>query len=375
MNYRQANPPTSFDRKSRNILDMDSFFIGERAKILFVGILTAVLAACNMPSEADSSPTLNVTQAYQTVEARLTEAIALTPKSSPTETVGVTPTQREATPSPTLILETVTPAATSPPDASCNQALPGAPIDVTIPDDTKMRPNETFTKTWRLQNVGTCPWTSEYALVYFSGDQLDAPTVVALDETVNFGQSVDLSVEMTAPGTEGTYQSNWKLRDPSGTLFGIGPGFDSAFWVRIVVEGSPLITGTPTPTGTSEPTATPTAGVQVSGSATLELNNLYDLDSNQINSGDEDLAYQESDENHVLVPIGSAVFSTFGPSQPNLNDCQTANMSSNPIVIDNLVQNYICYRTNMALPGWVLIKSLDTETGFLNLDMLTWSIP
>jgi hypothetical protein len=354
---------------------MKSFSTGAQFAIYFLALITAALAGCNMPTRADSTPTLNVTQAYQTVEARLTEAIALTPEISPTIPALITPTVRDATPSPTLIIETVTPAVTSPPDASCNQALPGDPFDVTITDDTMMRPHETFTKTWRLVNIGNCPWTSDYALVYFSGDQLDAPIEVPFSETVTYGESVDLSVEMKAPDTEGTYQSNWKLRDASGNLFGIGPNFDSVFWVRILVEGSPLITSTATATGTTTPTATPTAGVHVSGSATLELGNLYDLDSNQINSGDDDLAYQESDGIHSLTPIDTTSISIFGPNQPSLNDCQNANLSSDPIVVDNLAGNYICYRTNMALPGWLLINSLDTQTEFLNLDMFTWSIP
>lgn len=357
------------------LLPMKSFPLGARIAIYSFVLVGVILAACNMPSGSNGTPTLNVTQAYQTVEARLTEAIALTPEFSPTSPALSTATQSETTPSPTLIIETVTPAATSVPDATCNQALPGVPIDITIPDDTKMRPHETFTKTWRLQNIGTCPWTSDYALVYFSGDQLDAPLVVAFSETVNYGESVDLSVDMRAPDTAGTYQSNWKLRDPSGTLFGIGPSFDSAFWVRIIVEGTPLISSTPTPTGTTTPTATPTAGAQVSGSATLELGNLYDLDNNQIGSGDDDLAYQKIDEQHTLSPIDSTGIALFGPNQPSLTDCQTANLSSDPIIVDNLVGTYICYRTNMALPGWMLINSLDLETGFLNLDMFTWSIP
>ncbi len=343
--------------------------------ITFLLLFAVSLAGCNLPAQATTTPTLNVTQAYQTVEARLTEAIALTPKFSATSSPESTVTSVQATPSATQILETVTPASTSPPSASCNQALPGVPIDVTIPDDTKLRPGEAFTKTWRLQNVGTCPWTSDYSIVWFSGERLEAPLEVSINETITYGQSVDLSVDMEAPESQGTYQSNWKLRDPSGALFGIGPNFDSAFWVRIVVEGEPLTTGTPTATTTITPTATSTAGVQVSGSATLELGNLYDLDNNQINSGGEDLVYQESDENHVLVPIDNTGMLVFGPSQPGLNDCQNANLGSDPITVDNLSGSYICYRTNMALPGWALINSLDLETGFLNLDIFTWSIP
>ena len=347
----------------------------DKLAIIFLLLIAAGLAGCNLPAQATTTPTLNVTQAYQTVEARLTEAIALTPKFSATSSPEATVTSVQATPSATQILETVTPASTSPPSASCNQAMPGVPIDVTIPDDTKLRPGEAFTKTWRLQNVGTCPWTSDYSIVWFSGERLEAPLEVSINETITYGQSVDLSVDMEAPESQGTYQSNWKLRDPSGALFGIGPNFDSAFWVRIVVEGEPLTTGTPTATTTITPTATSTAGVQVSGSATLELGNLYDLDNNQINSGGEDLVYQESDENHVLVPIDNTGMVVFGPNQPGLNDCQNANLGSDPITVDNLSGSYICYRTNMALPGWALINSLDLETGFLNLDIFTWSIP
>ena len=347
----------------------------DKLAIIFLFLIAASLAGCNLPAQATTTPTLNVTQAYQTVEARLTEAIALTPKFSATASPGAAVTPVQATPSPTQILETVTPASTSPPSASCNQALPGAPIDVTIPDDTELRPGEAFTKIWRLQNVGTCPWTSDYTMVWFSGERLEAPMEVSFTETVTYGQSVDLSVDMKAPESHGTYQSNWKLRDPSGALFGIGPNFDSAFWVRIAVEGEPLTTGTPTATTTVTPTATPTAGVQVSGSATLELGNLYDLDNNQINNGGEDLAYQESDENHVLAPIDNTGMIVFGPNQPGLNDCQNANLSSDPVIVDNLSGSYICYRTNMALPGWALINSIDLETGFLNLDIFTWSIP
>lgn len=347
----------------------------DKLAIIFLLLIAAGLAGCNLPAQATTTPTLNVTQAYQTVEARLTEAIALTPKFSATSSPEATVTSVQATPSATQILETVTPASTSPPSASCNQAMPGVPIDVTIPDDTKLRPGEAFTKTWRLQNVGTCPWTSDYSIVWFSGERLEAPLEVSINETITYGQSVDLSVDMKAPESQGTYQSNWKLRDPSGALFGIGPNFDSAFWVRIVVEGEPLTTGTPTATTTITPTATSTAGVQVSGSATLELGNLYDLDNNQINSGGEDLVYQESDENHVLVPIDNTGMVVFGPNQPGLNDCQNANLGSDPITVDNLSGSYICYRTNMALPGWALINSLDSETGLLNLDIFTWSIP
>ena len=32
--------------------------------------------------------------------------------------------------------------------------------DVTIPDGTVLQPNETFVKTWRIKNIGTCAWNT-----------------------------------------------------------------------------------------------------------------------------------------------------------------------------------------------------------------------
>lgn len=341
--------------------------------LLMFAISMLSLVACNMPSRATASPTLNVTQAYQTVEARLTEAISRTPSVSPTRPIA-TNTQQSASPSPTQVVQTVTPETTAAP-SDCDKASPGVPIDVTIPDDTILRPDEAFIKTWRLQNIGTCTWNNDYALVWFSGEQLGANPVVPLSGTTAPGQQVDLTVEMRAPDTPGTYQSWWRLRNPSGSFFGIGPNSDSGFWVRIIVEGTPLSTGTTTVTETSGPTLTPTAGVQVSGSATLQFRDLYDLDRNEINDGGEDLTYEEVDLQHNLIPVGNTLLAVAGQNQPSMQTCQGMNKSSAPITVDNLVGNYFCYQTGMSLPGWLYINALDPENGNLNVEIFTWLIP
>ncbi|HUV27015.1 MAG TPA: NBR1-Ig-like domain-containing protein [Anaerolineales bacterium] len=341
--------------------------------LLIIGVSALSLAGCNLPSRATTTPTLNVTQAYQTVEARLTEAISRTPSISPTRPI-VTSTPGQPSPSPTQEVQTVTPENTQP-SSSCDQALPGVPIDVTIPDDTILRPGEIFTKTWRLQNAGNCTWNSNYALVWFSGEQLDATSNVPLNGSTAAGQSVDLSVEMKAPETPGTYQGWWKLRNPSGAMFGIGPNSDAGFWVRIIVEGTPISSGTPTVTETSGPTLTPTVGVQVSGPATLLFGDLYDLDRNEINDGGEDLTYEEVGLTHNLIPFDNTVMAVSGPNQPSLTTCQGLNLSADPISVDNLTGNFICYRTNMSLPGWLYINTLDPENGNLNVEIYTWLIP
>lgn len=352
---------------------MNISHLTKKPLLLFFAFCALILAACNMPARGTVSPTLNVTQAYQTVEARLTEAISRTPTISPTRPFA-TSTQGQASPSPTQLVQTVTPENTQSP-SNCDQASPGVPIDVTIPDDTILRPGESFIKTWRLQNSGTCTWNSDYGLVWFSGEQLNANPVVPLSGTTAPGQSADLSVEMKAPDTPGTYQSWWKLRNPSGDLFGIGPNSDSGFWVRILVEGTPVGTGTPTITETSGPTLTPTVGVQVSGPATLQFRDLYDLDRNEINDGGEDLTYEEVDLKHNLVPIENTLLATAGSNQPGMAACQGMNLSAAPITVDNLVGTYFCYQTNMSLPGWLYINALDPENGNLNVEIYTWLIP
>ena len=351
-------------------------------KLLFLlsGPVLMILVGCNLPSNTSQTPTLNVTQAYQTVEARLTQAIALTPAASvsPSATQAEMPTQ---TPAPPTAEPSLTPtqagATSTTSNTPCDQAAPGIPIDVTIPDSTEMQPGQAFTKIWRLQNVGTCTWTKDYALVWFSGDKLGAPSSVPLNGNISPGQTVDLSVDMVAPEKPGTYRGNWKLRNDSGVLFGIGPSGGSAFWVEIEVLNLPTPTTT-TPPSTATPTVTPTVGVQVSGSATLVPGDRLDLDTNQINSGSgEDLAFETSDGNLALVPLGSAALAVFGSAQPTLNDCQTIPLSGDPLVVEgNLgAGTYLCYRTNMALPGWGLVTGFDPDSATLNLDIFTWSIP
>jgi hypothetical protein len=111
-------------------------------------------------------------------------------------------------------------------------------VSQTVPDDTVFAPNTAFTKSWRLKNVGTCSWTTSYALVFDSGDSMGGPAATGLTGVVNPGQTVDLAVNLTSPSTAGTYRGNYKLRNASGVLFGVGSAGNQSFWVQIQV--SPL---------------------------------------------------------------------------------------------------------------------------------------
>lgn len=335
------------------------------------------MLACSFPMNTAQTPTLNVTQAYQTVEANITQAIAQTSQGNPE------PTQPGTTPVPPAT-DTPAPPPTQPegpkvtPTSVCDHASPGLPIDVTIPDDTEMGPGDNFTKIWRLENIGTCTWTTGYALTWFSGERLGAPVSIPLTEDVPPKTSVELSVDLVAPNEAGTYQSNWKLNNAAGEFFGIGPNGNAAFWVRIIVVESATATITTTVATTNTPTPTPTEPVKASGPASLKPEDTLDLDTNQVNSGSgEDLIFTYDDQNYFLDPIGSAAMAVVGSAQPSMDDCQTVTLSTDPQIVEgNLASGtYLCYRTGMALPGWAFVNSFDPDSSTLDLQILTWTIP
>jgi hypothetical protein len=121
-----------------------------------------------------------------------------------------------------------------PPEAECtNKAFFVA--DLTVPDDTTLSAGEAFTKTWRLQNLGSCTWDATYSLVPAADGEMGAPLSATLTMTVPPGEFGDLSVALVAPEASGTYRGEWMLSSPEGVRFGIGPGSDRPFWVQILV--------------------------------------------------------------------------------------------------------------------------------------------
>lgn len=201
---------------------------------------------------------------------------------------------------------------------------------------------------------------------------MGSPAAVALPSDVPQGQTIDISVDMVAPLVPGTYQGNWKLKNASGAWFGLGPGA-GPFWVKIKVVG----TGTPGTSGTPTATSTGTSGVQASGTRTLMLTNTIDLDTGTLNSGSgSDLVYEPAiDTELYLSPIAGTVMALFGPSKPTLADCQAASMDNSSLPLLGYGYQYICYRTNQGLYGYLYLQNYSQHNNALTIQFLTWTAP
>jgi hypothetical protein len=228
-------------------------------KLACIWIGISLLAAACSSNDGEASPTPQpesvLTAAAQTAEAQLTELAepgsTATPSPLPEETINPAPTDSAGL--GTDLAPTQDPNATpfitvTPITGGVDQAEFWA--DVTIPDGTDFDSGAAFTKVWQLRNSGTNTWTQDYGLAFFGGEQMSAPAVVNLTQNVPPGGTVDVSVDMTAPQSAGTYTGFWKMRNA------IGEFFDYAVFVQInVISGQAVGTAVPGPSGDGEVTA------------------------------------------------------------------------------------------------------------------------
>jgi len=211
--------------------------------IVLASIVIALLAC--LPLTMLAMPLLGSGQTatpdtFATVQAMVTQTVAAQTQNAPTQT-SIPPTD---IPTNTPVPATNTPLPTATAVSYCDWV--SFVKDVTVSDGTVFGTLEPFTKTWRLKNRGTCTWTPDYMLVFASGDRMGGTTAVRLPGYVSPGQTVDVSVTLSAPDLPGKYLGYWMLRNPSGTLFGYGDNANQAFYVEIRVKVKELPHGTVT---------------------------------------------------------------------------------------------------------------------------------
>lgn len=203
-------------------------------------LITLVLAGCNSSASTETAVATSTVTEAQAPTA--TEPPAEAPVTAETPVATTQPAQTPSTPQ----------AAGPTNDPNCTNSAAFV-SDVTIPDNSPMAPATPFTKTWRVSNTGTCVWGPDYTLAHYSDERLAAPASVPLPLAFP-GQTVDISVDLTAPNSIGTHRGNFVIKNPAGLIMQINK--DSRLWVVINVTAD-------------APTATVAAGTATGGSAGL----------------------------------------------------------------------------------------------------------
>jgi hypothetical protein len=314
-----------------------------QALILGVIVLamTVALAACNFPSQP-SPQELAFTAAAETVSAQLT----LVSLATPTVPASSTPVPPPATNTPTPPLPTALPPTAT---LGCSDSSTWV-TDVTIPDNTLMTPGQNFTKTWRLRNTGSCSWSTAYDTVFVDGNAMGGQAAVPLAGSVPPNGTVDISVSLSAPSTNGTYRGNYRLRNDKDVLFG------SVFWVQIVVG----------------PTPTPTVVVYRTGK--IKINNSFTLDLDTGNSpggGGTDIWLNavSADERYLDPENGASLKEMSGT--PDYNACEDASLSSSPVNFNEFGSgSWFCYQTDDDRYGRFEVEGVDGSS--ITIDFRTW---
>ena len=203
-----------------------------------------LLSACKpTPTPTATDPLEPIrTAAAQTVNAMTTDIVAtsLSITALPSGTLLPNGDPSQQTPLPPATLSPLVTASPIAANAQSNCDLAEF-LDETIPDGTVIAPGAKFTKTWTLLNVGTCTWTSQYALVFMSGNAMGASAAQAFTtETVKPGDKVTLTLQLTAPQVAGTHRADFKLRNAGGAIFAFKDP-QKSFWAEINVGNTNLV--------------------------------------------------------------------------------------------------------------------------------------
>jgi len=201
----------------------------KRSTILIFTAITLglLLTSCNLPFNAQPNPSNQIaTSVAQTVAA----ANGLNQQQvQPTLTMPAIPTQSpQATNTPlpaatAVLLPTPTPLP-------CNQAIM---ISETVVDGTSYTGNTAFNKSWRIKNIGTCTWNTNYKIAFLSGDIMSGPVSQKFNASVAPGETIDLIIPLKAPATAGIYTGYWGLYDEANKYFG-------KLWVLIKSTSAPF---------------------------------------------------------------------------------------------------------------------------------------
>lgn len=214
-----------------------------RKLFIVISLMAIMLSACGGQAAVETATPASTDT--------LAPPASATPSVIATETLSATETSTLTTTPPTASPTPEPPRPTNPPDCT-NRAT--FVVDVTIPDNSEVGAATTFTKTWRVGNLGTCTWGPDYTLTHYSDERMNAPSSVPLGIT-GPGEFLEISVDLKAPNSIGTHRGNFVIKNPAGLIMSVDE--DSRLWVIIKVTNTVTSTATATATSTLITTAIP----------------------------------------------------------------------------------------------------------------------
>jgi hypothetical protein len=213
------------------------------AKISWLALSLILLALTACGGGILATPTVDTASVYTQIaetalflQTQTAQAASPTPSMTATPLITATPEITD-TPTPMAGTPSVTPFSLSSPTSALNQqsSCDKAQFvtDVNYPDNAEVPAGSGLTKTWRLKNLGPCSWDKSYHLIFSyqsDGANWDKTPPVGFPTAVAPGETMDISVSLTAPAKAGTYRGTFRLQNSKGYAFG------PEFYVQIVVK-------------------------------------------------------------------------------------------------------------------------------------------
>ena len=195
--------------------------------LVAVCLLGGVLTSCSLfhtPDQSVDYKEIELTAAVhitQTFEALPTNTPTFTPEptNTPEPTATEIPTATEE-PEEFLISRIEVIPTEVPPEPTATVYFPDkADFVSALPSPNQFTPNQHFYLTWQLKNTGTSTWSGKYRFHYNDGIKLADQSSFEINETVEPGSILTITMPATAPDSLGTYKTTWVLENPDGIPF------------------------------------------------------------------------------------------------------------------------------------------------------------
>jgi len=235
---------------------------------------------------------------------------------------------------------------------------------------------DTFQVDWPIKNSGTCSWDSSYALVFANGDQMGVNSSIALSSSVDPGDSIVVSVQMTAPSQPDFYLSLWKLEDGDGQQFGMVSPPDAPLRVKIEVVQSANNPANPAVIAVPEISVSLPGTLSNGFGETILTNQCFDLvegDEVSCSDPDGDIKYSYSSVmGSTLRSVNGTLNSNSYESAPSESNCESEAYYGMPIFLND-GNKYLCIETEFdgdTVYGW--IKPTSFDAGGMTFNYLLW---